>query len=154
MKIKVIFMDVDGVLTDGKINVDATGKELFKSFCSQDTVGIIKAQKAGLHVVWISAKESDITRKRAESLGIKTVYISTEKGKKVEVFCAESGIAMTDACFIGDDDADIEAMRLVGCPIAVANAVHDVKKAALYITSRSGGYGAVREAIEYVLDRT
>jgi 3-deoxy-D-manno-octulosonate 8-phosphate phosphatase (KDO 8-P phosphatase) len=59
---------------------------------------------------------------------------------------------LIDACFIGDDDVDIEAMRSVGCPIAVANAVEDVKQIAVYVTMRSGGLGAVREAIEYVLN--
>jgi 3-deoxy-D-manno-octulosonate 8-phosphate phosphatase (KDO 8-P phosphatase) len=151
MKIKAVFMDVDGVLTDGKINIDNTGKEVFKSFHSQDTAGIIKAQKAGLRIAWVSAKESEITLARARNLHIDFVRFSLHKKSEVEGLCASLGISASETCFIGDDDTDIEAMRFCGMPIAVFNAVDEVKKIALYVTSRLGGAGAVREAIEHIL---
>ena len=127
------------------------GAELFKSFHSQDTTGIIKAQSLGVRIAWISAKDSAITRSRAKSLNVVETHFSQDKKKNVEDVCLRLGIPVSSACFIGDDDLDIPAMQVVGLPIAVANAVDEVKKIAAYVTFRTGGDGAVRKAIDYTL---
>jgi 3-deoxy-D-manno-octulosonate 8-phosphate phosphatase (KDO 8-P phosphatase) len=151
VKIKAIFMDVDGVLTDGKIHVGSDGRELFKTFHAHDAAGIIKAKEMGILISWISAKKSEITRARAGSLDIDEVYFTSDKEKPVRDVCSKYRISLSNCCYIGDDELDIPPMSVVGLPIAVSNATDTVKEIASYVTPSRGGEGAVREAIEYAM---
>lgn len=144
-------MDVDGVLTDGKLHFTTDGKE-FKSFHVQDGHGIAMAHRAGLLTGIVTGRPSTATTKRAADLGIRILKQgATNKGELVAEILREHKLRAEEVAFIGDDLVDLPAMRNVGVAIAVANAVAEVKAAADYVTRAPGGEGAVREAIEIVL---
>lgn len=151
MNISAIFMDVDGVLTDGKIWFMEDGKEFFKPFSAQDSVGIFLARQRGIEIIWLSCRKSPITQKRAESLGVHHVYFTPYKKDKMEAICQSLGIHLEEVCYIGDDLSDIPAMEASGYPVAVSNAVREVKDVAKYVTEKHGGDAAVREAIDHIL---
>ena len=149
--IRCLFMDVDGVLTDGRITFSSDGAEL-KSFDVKDGHGIVLAHRAGMETVLITGRRSTIVERRAEELGIKRVYQKVwDKVAKYEQVRAELGLENSEAAFIGDDVVDVPLLRLVGLAIAVADAHEAAKASAHYITHRPGGRGAVREAIEFIL---
>jgi len=150
-KIKVVAMDVDGVLTDGRIIVDSNGVET-KNFDVQDGFGIVFLKKCGLKTAIISARESGVVAHRAKDLKIDKVYVGVyPKLSAYENLLEEFKVRDEEICFIGDDLADICIMRRCGVSIAVANAVFEIKQIAHYVTVRQGGHGAVREAIELIL---
>lgn len=148
---RCIVMDVDGVLTDGRIIFATDGAEL-KCFDVKDGHGIVLAHRAGLETVLITGRRSAVVERRAEELGIKRVYQKVwDKVAKYEEVRAELGLEDAEVAFIGDDVVDVPLLRRVGLAIAVADA-HDAAKAvAHYVTDRQGGRGAVREAIEFIL---
>lgn len=150
-KIKLIAMDVDGVLTDGKIILGEKGEE-YKNFFAQDGMGISLALEAGLDIVWVSGRESKVVEARARQLKVKEVYQGIEdKSKFLSRIVKEHNLSLGQVAYIGDDLNDIPALQRVGLAIAVANAVKEVKKEADFITKRKGGEGAVREAITLIL---
>ncbi len=150
-RIKVLAMDVDGVLTDGRIIVDAHGVES-KFFDVQDGFGIVFAQKCGLKTVIISARQSGVVAHRAEDLKIDKVFVGVyPKITAFEQMIKEFNVAADEVCFIGDDVADLVVMKRSGFAVAVANAVSEVKQIAHYVTKKKGGRGAVREAVELIL---
>jgi len=150
-KIKVLAMDVDGVLTDGRIIVDSHGVES-KNFDVQDGFGIVFLQKCGIKTALISARESDVVIYRAKDLKIDKVYIGVyPKLSAYESMLKEFNVLDTEVCFIGDDVADLKLMRRCGVSVAVANAVAEVKQIASYVTVKKGGHGAVREVVELIL---
>jgi len=150
-KIKVVAMDVDGVLTDGRIIMDSNGVET-KNFDVQDGFGIVFLKKCGLKTAIISARESGVVAHRAKDLKIDKVYVGVyPKLSAYENLLEEFKVRDEEICFIGDDLADICIMRRCGVSIAVANAVFEIKQIAHYVTVRQGGHGAVREAIELIL---
>ena len=150
-KIKVLAMDVDGVLTDGGIIVDSQGKEI-KRFNVLDGFGIVVAQRAGLKTAIITARLSAPVDFRAKDLGIHKVYQDAfPKIKAYEDMLKEFSVKDSDVCFIGDDLPDITILRRVGFAATVPNAAAGVKKYADYVTKKSGGFGAVREVIEMIL---
>jgi 3-deoxy-D-manno-octulosonate 8-phosphate phosphatase (KDO 8-P phosphatase) len=150
-KIKVIALDVDGVLTDGRIIIDSNGIET-KFFDVQDGFGIVFAQKCGLKTAIISARHSGVTKHRAEDLKIDQVYVGIyPKLSAYEQMIKEFGVSSEEVCFIGDDLADLVVMKKSGFSIAPANAVKEIKRVASYVTEKKGGRGAVREAIELIL---
>jgi 3-deoxy-D-manno-octulosonate 8-phosphate phosphatase (KDO 8-P phosphatase) len=154
-RIRLLGLDVDGVLTDNGIflgPVDGRVVEL-KRFDIQDGLGQVMMRSAGLPVVWVSGRYSEATTARAHELRIEEV-LQVPGPHKLEAFGAlleRRGIAWEDAAFIGDDLADLQVLRRVGLPIAVANAVAEVKAVAVYVTAAAGGHGAVREAVEALL---
>jgi len=150
-KIKVVAMDVDGVLTDGRIIVDSNGVES-KNFDVQDGFGIVFLRKCGIKTVIISARESGVVAFRAKDLQIDKTYVGVyPKISAFESMLNEFRVQDKEVCFIGDDLADITVMRRCGFSVAVANAVFEVKQIADYVTVHAGGRGAVREVIELLL---
>ncbi len=150
-KIKLVICDVDGVLTDGKIIYDHNGVET-KNFDVQDGLGLTLLRKCGIQTAIISARLSKVVAHRAKDLEMDHVY--TGAYPKINVYnelLKTLKLKDSDVCFIGDDLPDLAIMNRVGLAVAVSNAVQEVKKAADYVTIRSGGDGAVREVIEKIL---
>jgi 3-deoxy-D-manno-octulosonate 8-phosphate phosphatase (KDO 8-P phosphatase) len=155
-KIKVLLMDVDGVLTNGKLYhfPDEEGNMIeTKGFDSQDGIALQWMQWKGLQTGVISGRESLATVERARQTKINYVYQGhIEKIPILEKIIAEGGFTAEEVAYIGDDFTDIVVMHRVGLAIAVANARPEVKREAHYVTEATGGNGAVREAIELILD--
>jgi 3-deoxy-D-manno-octulosonate 8-phosphate phosphatase (KDO 8-P phosphatase) len=150
-KIKVVAMDVDGVLTDGRIIIDSNGIES-KNFDVQDGFGIVFLKKCGIKTAIISARASGVVAHRAKDLQIDKVYVGVyPKLSAYENMLKEFRVNDEEVCFIGDDLADLAVMRRCGVGVAVANAVFEIKQIADYVTTRQGGRGAVRETIELIL---
>jgi 3-deoxy-D-manno-octulosonate 8-phosphate phosphatase (KDO 8-P phosphatase) len=151
-KIKVILMDVDGVLTRGDIIYDSNGLEI-KHFNAHDGQGIKLARTAGLKVGIISSRESGTIETRATELGMHYLYLGKDKKLRAfEELKYETGLNSDNFCFIGDDLPDYPVLKEVGLGVAVKNAVPLVRKNAHYVTSVRGGEGAVREVVEIILD--
>jgi len=150
-KIKCVAMDVDGVLTDGRIIIDSNGVET-KNFDVQDGLGIVFLKKCGIKTAIISARESGVVAHRAEDLKIDKVYVGAHpKLSAYERMLEEFKVLDEEVCFIGDDLADLSVLRRCGVGVAVANAVLEVKQIADYVTVKKGGRGAVREVVELIL---
>ena len=151
-KIKVLIVDVDGVLTDGGIIIDSNGVET-KRFDVQDGFGLVFWKKCGLKSAIISARQSGVVAHRAKDLQIDKVFVGVyPKINSYDALLKEWGIKDEEVCFIGDDVADLAILKRVGFSVAVANAVFEVKSIAKYVTTKKGGEGAVREAIELILN--
>jgi len=150
-QVRCLLMDVDGVLTDGKLHVAEDGRE-FKSFDVQDGHGIVMARHAGLLVGFISGRPSEATAKRAADLGVMIVkQAPVNKAEMLAEVCREHNLRPEEIVYIGDELLDVPVLSRVGCAVAVANAVAEVKAAAHYVTRRRGGDGAVREVVELLL---
>jgi len=154
-RIKLLLMDVDGVLTDGRLyNVpDAEGKMTeTKGFDSQDGIGLQWLSWKGIKTGVISGRQSPATVERARQCKMAYVYQGhTEKIPILEEILADAKIDKDEVAYIGDDFTDIVIMHRVGLAIATANARPQVKKEAHYITQAVGGSGAVREVVELLL---
>ena len=154
-KIRLLLMDVDGVLTDGKLyNVPAPDGSMAetKGFDSQDGIALQWLARLGFSAGLISGRNSPATVERARQCKFKYVYQGhTEKIPILEEILADAALQPSEVAYIGDDFTDVVVMRRVGFAIATANARPEVKKAAHYVTTASGGQGAVREVIEIVL---
>jgi len=150
-KIKLLVLDIDGVLTDGSIVIDAAGIES-KAFNTLDGHGIKLWRRAGFKAGFLSGRESKPTELRAAQLGVDfCLQGCLDKLPALEKICAELNITADEVCFVGDDLPDLPPIRWCGFGVAVANAVEEVKSYADYTTARAGGNGAVREIIEYML---
>lgn len=149
--IKVLIMDVDGVLTEGKIIFDSNGNEL-KFFCVKDGFGLARWNELGNKSAIITARYSKPVEMRAKGLKIDLVF--QDAYPKLEYYdkvLLELGVSDEHVCYIGDDLADIASIKRAGFGVAVADAVVEVKEAADFVTRNSGGNGAVREVIEMIL---
>lgn len=150
-QVRCLIMDVDGVLTDGRIIFATDGTEL-KCFDVKDGHGIVLAHRVGLETVIITGRRSAVVERRAEELGIKRVYQKIwDKLAKYEEVRSELGLEDEEVAFIGDDVVDVPLLKKVGLAISVADAHEAAKAASHYVTHRPGGRGAVREAIEFIL---
>ncbi|HOW34924.1 MAG TPA: HAD-IIIA family hydrolase [Candidatus Omnitrophota bacterium] len=150
-KIKVLALDVDGVLTDGKIVFDSNGAET-KFFDVQDGFGIVFFRKAGFKTAIVTARASKVVTLRAADLEIDKVYLDAfPKTHAYEKMLRGFKVKDNEVCFVGDDLPDLPVLKRVGFAVAVANAVPEVKKAAHYVTKKKGGNGAVREVVELIL---
>jgi len=150
-KIKMLISDVDGVLTDGTIYKSSTGEEL-KKFNVTDGSGAAMARAAELKIALISGRYSKATALRAKELKITDLYNGTLG--KLEPYAElkkKNKLKDEQIAYLGDDIIDLPVMEKAGVPIAVANAVDIVKDAAVHITAKSGGDGAFREAIDWIL---
>ena len=154
-KIKLLLMDVDGVLTNGKLyNVpDPEGKMVeTKGFDSQDGIGLQWLSWKGIKTGVISGRLSPATEERARQCKMSYIYQGhIEKIPILEEILADAKIDASQVAYIGDDFTDVVIMRRVGLPIATANAREEVKRAARYVTEAAGGEGAVREIVELLL---
>lgn len=151
-RIKLLGLDVDGVVTNNAIYLGLVAGERveIKQFDIQDGLAMGLARRMGLLVAWVSGRYSDATTLRAAELKIDEV-IQDRGARKVPAMTEmllRRGIGWEEVAFLGDDLADLPVLRRVGLPLAVANAVEEVKKVAAYTTVATGGSGAVREAIE------
>ncbi len=155
-RIKLILTDVDGILTDGKVNffLNAAGKiEEFKSFHTQDGVALMLCHSAGIVCGIITGRRHPTTVERAKNLGFKYMYqgFLTKIGPFNDVLEKEN-LTPDQVCYIGDDITDIPLLAEVGFAATVPNAVDVVKDHAHYVTKRMGGDGAFREIIDFILD--
>ncbi len=150
-KVKLLLMDCDGVLTDGKLYFSATGEEL-KTFHVHDGQGISIWHKAGFKTGIITGRESEILKRRVSELKINyLIQNSKDKLSDLEKILNDSGYSLEEIAYVGDDVSDLEVLKAVALPIAVGNCVGELKKIVSYITNKHGGCGAVREIIEVVL---
>lgn len=153
-KIKLLALDVDGVLTDGKIIYDSSGREI-KNFQVQDGYGIVFFQQAGFKTAIITARASCVVAMRAKDLKINRLYQNAfPKIHAYRRMLQDFKLKDDQICFIGDDLLDIPILKRVGFAVAVPNAVDEVKKVVHYITRKTGGNGAVREVIDLILKTT
>lgn len=179
-KIKIILFDVDGVWTDGTIwlvprsapaeggiadrirgahttdigfGVQSDTLVEAKGYSAHDGMGISLARMGGLKCGIITKRISETVATRARDLKLEFVYQGQAfKMKPIHEICAKSGVALDEICYVGDDIIDLPVMRQVGFAVAVANARERVKAEAHYVTPNSGGYGAARDAIEFILE--
>ncbi|MFQ5585991.1 MAG: KdsC family phosphatase [Thermodesulfobacteriota bacterium] len=150
-KIRILALDVDGVMTDGKIVYDDDRRQL-KFFDVKDGHGIKLLMRGGVDVAIITSRESRVVLHRARDLGIELVY--QKALKKVDAFeelMRVKGVAAEEVAYVGDDLIDLPVFRRAGLSVAVADAVREVREQADYVTERRGGNGAVREICELIL---
>lgn len=150
-EIKLIVLDVDGTLTDGKLYYDSNGNEM-KSFNVKDGMAIGQAIKNGIDIAIITGRKSKIVERRAEELGIKHVYQGIQnKAKCLQKILFQLNLENKDTMYIGDDINDLDVInrvRLSACP---QNAAEELKERVTFISKYNGGEGAVREVVEKVL---
>jgi len=149
--VRLVAMDVDGVLTDGGIWYTDQGDEL-KRFDVRDGQGLVLLRDAGVVTAFVTRRRSQIVERRARELGIAEVHQdAADKAAVVQDLLKRHGIRAADACYVGDDLGDLPAMALVGVPVAVADAVPAVRRAAAYVTRAHAGRGAIRELCDLLL---
>ncbi len=149
--IELLCLDVDGVLTDGGIYLDDEGVET-KRFHVRDGTGIRLWIRTGHHVALITGRSGGVVGHRAAELGIEHVIQGCDdKAAAFLKLAGKLGIDPSKAAVLGDDLPDLPMMRAAGYAMAVADAAREVRKCAAFITSRPGGYGAAREAVEHLL---
>jgi 3-deoxy-D-manno-octulosonate 8-phosphate phosphatase (KDO 8-P phosphatase) len=146
-----LVLDVDGVLTDGLLHVGPDG-ELFKSFHVRDGLAVKLARAAGLKIAILSARDSEVVRRRAGELGVDEVVQGREdKGAALVELLGRHGAAPADAGYVGDDLQDLPALGLAGLSAAPADAAREVRAAVDFVTEAAGGRGCVRELVERLL---
>lgn len=149
--IKLIAFDVDGVFTDGRIYISDAGVES-KAFHTQDGHGIRQILEVGIKVAVISGRKSQAVSMRMKELSIEDVYLGCKnKEATFQALLKKYSIRAMESAFVGDDIPDVKILKVVGLPIAVANARSEVKKIAKYITKNTGGSGAIREITDLLL---
>lgn len=151
-QIRLLLMDCDGVLTDGRLYFGPTGEEL-KVFHVRDGQGLVNWHAAGFRSGVISGRNSPIVELRGKQLGIEFIYQGrNEKVSALNELILEAGVLREEVAFIGDDMPDREVFPFVGLAVAVADAHHEVRAAAHMVTQSRGGRGAVREVIDLLLE--
>jgi 3-deoxy-D-manno-octulosonate 8-phosphate phosphatase (KDO 8-P phosphatase) len=150
--IRLLSLDVDGVLTDGGLYYSNDGS-IQRKFNVKDGVGIKRVIDSGVTIAIISAGVSGSIPSRASTLGIKNVFTGVkDKQAVLEELCKSLEIGLSEAAHIGDDINDIGLLKIVGCPIAVADAQPEVIKVSKIVTQRKGGLGAVREICDAIIE--
>ena len=150
-RVNALVLDVDGVLSDGRIIYDEFGDEL-KCFDVQDGSGLILWHRAGLKSAIITARNAKLIKRRAKEMAAD--FLAQKALKKLpcyEQFLKRFRLSSEQVCAIGDDLMDLPILRRVGFAVAVPNAVEDVKAVSHYVTQRAGGRGAVREVVDLIL---
>jgi 3-deoxy-D-manno-octulosonate 8-phosphate phosphatase (KDO 8-P phosphatase) len=151
-KVKLLILDVDGVLTDNSLYISGNGEEL-KRFNVSDGMGIYLAKKSGIKIALISGRKSKATQLRAEELSIEDAVLdANEKLTPYQRIKSKLKIKDEEIAFVGDDLLDVPVLKKAGVPIVVRNSNHITKKYAVYITQANGGEGAVREVIDLILE--
>lgn len=150
-KIKLLILDIDGVMTDGTIWIDAKGQEQ-KGFNVKDGFGLRCLMNNGIDVAIITGRKSEVVAHRAEELGIQEIYQKvTDKRVPFYEILGKKALTEDQVCYIGDDVPDLSLLKEVGLSITVADAVDEVKERVDLVTNNKGGHGAVREVCEYIL---
>jgi 3-deoxy-D-manno-octulosonate 8-phosphate phosphatase (KDO 8-P phosphatase) len=150
-RVRLLSLDVDGVLTDGGIYFTDAGDELRK-FNVKDGLGIQRAQKAGVIVVMVTSSVSPAIGHRGKALGVDHIFLDTrDKLDRIVRLCDALKIDLEEVAHVGDDLVDLALFGAVGCPLTVSDAVEDVKAKALYVATKKGGEGAVREICDLLV---
>ncbi len=150
-KIKLLALDVDGVLTDGSFFWGNSGEE-FKRFSFYDIMGLSQAVKSGLKVCLISGENSPLVERFSKKINLTAFFTGIKnKGECLDSFMLKQGLTKEEVCFIGDDINDVSAFKACGVAIATQNATQSILEYVHYQTKRNGGDGAVREVVEIIL---
>jgi len=150
-QIKLLVLDVDGVMTDGRLYI-SDGGEVLKAFNCHDGHGIKMLRRSGVEVAMISGRESAMLEQRAQELGIEHVYQGYEnKVSALDELLQALNVSYLQTAHLGDDLPDLPVIRRVGLGIAVANAYPLVKEHSLWCTNAKGGEGAVREVCDFIM---
>ena len=150
-KIELLLLDVDGVMTDGRIIMNDLGEEI-KFFNVKDGYGLRLLMDSGIKVAIITGRKSKTVEHRARDLGIQEVHQGVKDKASLSIRLLEKfGLNSSQACCIGDDLPDMAMFKCVEMPIAVADATEEVRSAACHVTGKGGGKGAVREVCELIL---
>ena len=150
-KIRLLVLDVDGVLTDGGLYYDANGLAM-KRFHVLDGIGIRLAKEAGIEIAVISGMDTPCVVKRLEVLGVTEYHGGYDNKRTVlDQIRQKRHLEWDEIAYLGDDWVDLSPMGAVGLPVAVANAMPEVKDVARHVTSKEGGNGAVRELVDFLL---
>jgi len=150
-KIRLLLLDVDGVLTDGRIIYDSKGRDS-KFFDVHDGMGVYLLRKAGIKTILITAKGSRAIKPRAKDMRVEEVYEDVSpKTAALDKILKKYKVSLDEVCFVGDDLVDLCVIKRVGLAIAVFNACPEIKQNVHYITLREGGRGAIREVSELLL---
>ncbi len=151
-KIRCLFLDIDGVLTDGKLYIGPNSEETKTNYV-RDGLGIKLMLKAGLQVAVISGRPSEAMRRRLEWLGVRHIALDTENKEPAYLrMCREMALSDEECAHMGDDVPDLPLMRRVGLALSVADAHPKALAGAHWISRYDGGHGAVREAIDLILE--
>lgn len=149
--VRLLVLDVDGVMTDGRIIMDYAGREI-KNFNVRDGHGIKILQHCGVKVAILTGRKSKVVEHRAKDLEIKDIYQKVYNKKEVfEKILKKQKLSADAVAFIGDDIVDVPVLKRVGFSVAVADALDIVKKSVDYVAKNRGGHGAVREICEMIL---
>ncbi len=150
-QVRLLVLDVDGVLTDGGLYYTADGAEL-KKFHVKDGQGMQLVQSAGIAVAMVTGGAAAAVLHRARALGIQHVFTGVQdKLAVVTTLCTRLGLTLAQVAYVGDDVNDLAVMQAVGCPVTVADAMPANRACALYVTTLPGGKGAVREICTLLL---
>lgn len=150
--IRLLVLDVDGVLTDGRLYFSEDGQEL-KTFDTQDGHGIKMLQQVGIECAIITGRNTKLVARRAANLGIKHLLQSREdKGIALKELSQELAIPLDEIAYIGDDWPDLPAIRMAGFGVTVANGHRELRRHADLVTTAAGGRGAVREICDLILE--
>ncbi len=149
--IKLVALDVDGVLTDGGMYYSESGDEI-KKFQARDGMGIKLLQGVGIITAFVTSEQTNLVQRRGNQLKVPEIHQGTfEKKNVLDELCAKYDLNMQQVAFIGDDVNDLDALQHVGFSVAPADAVSVVKEVVDYICERNGGAGAVREMSDLIL---
>ncbi len=150
MKIKAVFTDVDGVLTDGRVYLGE--REEMVAFDIRDGIGHRLLEAAGIQIIWLSGRNSKAVARRAKKLGVGRVFLGhLDKVKTAASVCRREGWKWDEIAFLGDDLVDLPLLQKVGWAVAPANARPEVKRVVDFVAASEGGRGAFREAAEKLL---
>ncbi|MBQ27461.1 MAG: HAD family hydrolase [Nitrospiraceae bacterium] len=150
-RVRLVAMDVDGVLTDGGMYYSDSGDEM-KKFHSRDGMGIKLLQAAGIITAFVTSEQTNLVQRRGDRLKVPEIHQGTfEKKNVLSELCVKYNLGMHDVAFIGDDVNDLDALKHVGFSVAPADAVSVVKEVVDFICERNGGAGAVREMSDVIL---
>jgi 3-deoxy-D-manno-octulosonate 8-phosphate phosphatase (KDO 8-P phosphatase) len=150
-RVRLLVLDVDGVLTDGRMVISERGDEL-KFFHTHDGMGINIARRSGLIVALVTGEKSPIAQARGAKLGVEDVVLGARrKGETLVELMTKHGVRADEVAFMGDDLLDLPALARAGLAVAPANAVPEVRALAHVVTRAGGGAGAVRECVEMIL---
>lgn len=149
--IKLLIMDVDGTLTDGRIYLGNNGEE-FKSFCVKDGMGIKELMKRGVVPVIMTGRRSKLVENRCMELGITHLYQNiSDKISKMHEICHEMQIDYEEIAYIGDDINDLECLKVCGVSACPNDAAEQILRVVNHICNKKGGEGCVRELAEYII---
>lgn len=149
-RIKHIILDVDGTLTDGKVYYSSGGEE-YKAFNIKDGLAIAAFSKIGIHIVVLTGRKSEIVVRRMKELGVLDVFQGVgDKKRYLEDYMDSYHIDSSEVCYVGDDINDLGAMRLCGFKACPADACHEIKREADFVSQYAGGDRAVRDILEMI----